>query len=101
MRICEQKERKYINLRIIKKSTVGNLISGCGLFMCGTFENWTINLISKMSRFNIDFVILIKRNLYVDYIRNLRKKMEINKKLKWSNYIPFMSQPSMLLHIQY
>ena len=35
-----------------------------------------------MSRFNIDFVILIKRNLYVDYIRNLRKKMEINKKAK-------------------
>ena len=35
-----------------------------------------------MSRFNIDFVILIKRNLYVDYIRNLRKKMEINKKVK-------------------
>lgn len=35
-----------------------------------------------MSRFNIDFVILIKRNLYVDYIRNLRKKMEINKKDK-------------------
>ena len=36
-----------------------------------------------MSRFNIDFVILIKRNLYVDYIRNLRKKMEINKKDKY------------------
>lgn len=35
-----------------------------------------------MSRFNVNFVILIKRNLYVDYIRNLRKKMEINKKAK-------------------
>ena len=35
-----------------------------------------------MSRFIINFVILIKRNLYVDYIRNLRKKMEINKKAK-------------------
>ena len=53
-----------------------------------------------MSRFNIDFVILIKRNLYVDYIRNLRKKMEINKKVKMEQLYS-LYEPSMLLRIQY